>query len=996
MPEEKKSGKNKGKNQKKEDSPSLDEETRQESSSVPKRKKFYIVGIGASAGGLESLEQFFSKLPEKSRMAFVLIQHLEPHHKSILPELIQKSASIKVIQVEDGVKVKPNTAYVIPPNKYLSIHDGALRLTEFSAERTSRLPVDHFFNSLAEDQGEKAIGIIFSGMGTDGTKGFKSIKNESGMTMAQDPLSAKYDSMPRSAIDAGYVDYIMPPEEMPEQLLSYVDPHLITSPEIIESEREKSPDSLRKIFALLQLKTGHDLSSYKHSTIYRRIDRRMNIHQIEKISQYIRYLHQNPDEVNSLFKELLIGVTSFFRDPEAFEVLKNEVFPRYFENNKTGNVRIWVPGCSSGEEAYSMAIILREFMNDYGQNFSVQIFATDIDEEAINIARPGVYSNNISADIDEVRLRRYFIKKENLFQVRKEIREMLVFAPQDIIKDPPFTKLDILSCRNLLIYLNSDLQKKLLPLFHYSLKPRSILLLGSSETIGNYTDLFKTIDKKWKIFERRETPLNRTQVEFPINSRRYDDAGVREEKRGGAPTNQLAERILLNSFTPPSVIINEGGEILYFHGKTGKYLEHPQGEARLNIFEMAHGRLKLELTTAIRKAITEKKAIEYDNLLLKGSNEPLTIKLWVKPVQTHRLLVVSFEEKTDQKKGKAPKEKKKIAQRDNEEVEALKKELSNTRENLQSTIEELETSNEELKSLNEELQSTNEELHSSNEELETSREELQSLNEELVTINAEYQGKNEELGKANNDMKNLFDSMEIATIFLDNELRIKSFTSDASKIINLIASDVGRPIQHIVTNLKYDRVVEDATRVMKKLTAFEEEVETKKGHWYLMRILPYRTLENAIGGIIITFIDVHAQKTLAQEMERLSIEAIKARTYSDGIIDTLRESLLVLDEKLRVVSANRSFYKTFGVTTAQTENRLIFELGSSELDIPSLRRLLNEVLKQNKVFNDYQFEHEFPGIGYRKLVLNARRIVYEKAPHDSTQILLAIDDVTER
>ena len=585
-----------------------------------KRAEVPVVGIGASAGGLEAFEKFFKAMPDNNGMGFVLVPHLDPTHISILPELLQKYTKMKVYRVEEGMKVQPNSVYVIPPNKYLAILHHGLHLLDQGGVSGSRLPVDFFFRSLAQDQKRNAIGIVFSGTGSDGTLGIKEIRSAGGLVIAQDTKSAKYDGMPRSAEATGLVDFMLPPEEMPEKLIRYTRHSAYIAKDKIPSETGKVPNALQRIFALLQTHTGHDFSLYKHNTLCRRIERRMNVHQVDDIAKYVRYLEANPHELDILFKDVLIGVTNFFREPESFEALKKKVLLPLLEEKPNGYMlRVWVAGCSTGEEAYSIAILIQECMHELKKNFKLQIFGTDIDEDAVVIARQGIYPASISADVHAGRLEHYFIKEKGAYRIKKDIREMFIFAPQNIINDPPFTKLDLLSCRNLLIYLGPELQKKLVPVFHYSLKPGGTLMLGSSETIGGFVDMFSVLDKKWRVFKSRETAASRQAIiEFPYNPRLngdYTERPQNEEKpRGEMKTSQLVEQILLKDYAPPCAIINAKKEIVYIHGHTGKYLEPAPGAASLNILEMARPGLKMELASAIRRVSAQKEEVVFKGL----------------------------------------------------------------------------------------------------------------------------------------------------------------------------------------------------------------------------------------------------------------------------------------------------------------------------------------------------------------------------------------------
>ncbi len=970
-----------------------------------KKDSFYVVGMGCSAGGLEAFGQFFARMPTDSGMAFVLVSHLDPTHKGMMPELLQRFTRMQVFQAEDGMKVRPDCVYVIPPNRDMSILHGTLQLLEPSAPRGLRLPIDFFFRHLAEDQEERAVAIILSGMGTDGTLGIKAIKEKLGMVMAEDPASAKYDGMPRSAIDTGLVDYIGLVKDLPAKLLDYAR-HTSTLLKQKPVAEEKHANAIQKITVLLRDQTGHDFSFYKKNTLVRRIERRMSVHKIASIDLYIRYLRESPQEIELLFKELLIGVTGFFRDREAFEALKKRAIPQMLKDRAKGNVlRVWAPGCSTGEEAYSIAIILQECLEKVKQRgvFKIQIFATDIDKDAIYKARHGVYASNIVADVSPERLQRFFVKEDNGYRLRKEIREMVVFAPQNIVMDPPFTKLDLISCRNIMIYMTAELQKKLLPLLHYALNPGGLLFLGASETIGSLTDLFSPVDTKWKIFRRKESASARMgMVELPVSPLFHG-----EDKPQHAPKAQksmenaisdTAQRILSEHFTPPAVIVNEKGDVVYISGRTGKYLEPAAGKTNVNIFAMAREGLRIELEVAIRRAIAQGKAVVMKGLSVRTNGDSQVIDLTVKPFSEGEgmkgLLMVVFEDVgAPAKRAASGKAKTGSVSSQSRLYKELEKELAFTRERLQTTSEEMETSKEELKSSNEELQSTNEELQSTNEELTTSKEELQSMNEELVTVNTELQTKIDELAGANNDMQNLLNSIEIATIFLDNDLNVRRFTPQAAKIINLIPSDVGRPITHIVSNLKYEALVDDIKAVIQTLIFKEAQVQTGDGCWYLMRIMPYRTLDNMVGGVVVTFTEITSVKRLEASLRENEVVQEACR-FAEGIVETIRVPLLVVDAGLRVVSANRSFYRTFQVSPEETRHKLLYELGSRQWDIPALRLLLEDMLLKNNQVDDYKIEHDFSGIGRRVMLLNARRIMQEGV--GTQMILIAIEDITER
>jgi two-component system CheB/CheR fusion protein len=843
-----------------------------EPSSVINKDAFPIVGIGASAGGLEALEGFFSNMPSDSDIAFVIIQHLAPTHKSIMDSLLKKYTGMEVKPIKSGVTIEPNCVYLNPPNKNVAIINRHLCLAEPERTHALNLPIDHFFRSLAEDQAEKAICIILSGTGTDGTLGLKAIKGEGGATMAQEESQAKYDNMPRSAIDTGMVDFILPVEKMPTNLIKFFKHPYVEGIHKKITPKQKYQDAVLNIFLLIRSATGHDFSNYRRNTIRRRIERRMAVHQIKKIDNYVKLLEDKPDEIESLYKDMLITVTNFFRDSEAFNVLEKKVIPSLLKDKLPDSpIRVWVPGCGTGEEAYSIAILLSEAMSALKTRFEVQIFATDLDSEAIEFGRVGKYPDAIAADVSHERLRKFFIRDENTYRIRKRIREMVVFATQNLIKDPPFSKLDIVSCRNLLIYLDTILQKKILPLFHYTLNPKGVMFLGSSESLGEFTSLFETIDVKWKIFKRKDSALGKA-IDRPVLPF-YDTDNTKEGKgkilQEESNLRYISEKVILDDFAPPCVLINTKHEILYFHGQTDKYLSPPTGEPSFNILKMIREELRYKLSTALHDVAKQKKSIVCKNLQLRHDgnyyNLNLIVRPFIEPRTSGNLIMVVFEETTLRKKEKV-KEKKKPISSDSEipRTDALEQELSSTKEYLQTTIEELETTNEELKSTNEELQSTNEELQSTNEELETSREELQSTNEELETVNSELQNKVTELSYANNDLNSLLGSTEIGTIFLDTDLNIKRFTPSMTEFFNLRNTDIGRPIRDITSNIPHKEFCQDAEDVLKTLNRKQLEIETTDNKHYSMNILPYRTTENVIDGVVITFVDI-TENVLSQQ-----------------------------------------------------------------------------------------------------------------------------------
>jgi len=847
-------------------------DTLSNNTSTPQGNKFPIVGLGASAGGLEALEQFFENVPANCGMAFVVIQHLDPHRKGIMPELLQRVTQLRVTSVTDGLKIKPNCVYVIPPNTSMSILNEALYLFEPIETRGLRLPVDFFLRSLADDQREKAIGIILSGMGSDGSMGLKAIKENDGMVLVQDPASAKFDSMPRSAIESVVVDIVASAQKLPAKLMALIK---VTPRLNDQQEMEKDTSSLEKIIILLRIQTGNDFSQYKKNTLYRRIERRMSIHQISKIASYVRYLQENPAELDILFKELLIGVTNFFRDPAVWKELEENVIPSLIATMPHGQIlRAWIPGCSTGEEAYSLAIVFKEALEKTipNNNLSLQIFATDLDIAAIDKARKGIFPPNIVADVTPDRLNRFFIKADDdNYRVNAQIRKMVLFAPQNVIKDPPFTKLDILSCRNLLIYMDTELQKKLLTLFHYSLNNGGMLILGSAETNGTQNDLFSTVNAKFRIYQRSGIPKTQELFDFPSSFTRSKQ-GIVENQPSAKVADSiqvLTDQLLLQQFSPASVLLTDKGDILYITGSTGKYLEPAAGKANMNIFAMAREGLRNELPTAFRSAmknfnkvvlrdikVETDHAIQYVDVTIQQIEKPLTLKGKILMIFANvpNLGVAAIKQKRTNITG---------SDLQNE----WETELQRVNEELQSLREEMQTSQEELQSTNEEMQSTNEELQSANEELTTSKEEMQSLNEELHTVNAELQNKIDDSSRINNDINNLLNSTNIATLFLDKDLKIHQFTYPATKIFKLQKSDIGRLFTDQVTALNYPELYDDAKEVLRSLVFMEKPISTHDGQWFNIRIMPNRTLDDKIDGLVITFIDITKSKQLENALQ---------------------------------------------------------------------------------------------------------------------------------
>ena len=900
-------------------------------SAITESKDFPVVGIGASAGGLEAIKGLLAEVPvgEEEDVAFVIIQHMDPDHESVMASLLEKVTAMEIRQIEKGLEIEPNHVYLNPPRKKIGISGGEFEAFEFDTGEVPKLPIDHFFRSLSEQLEEKAISVVLSGSNADGSTGLKAVKGAGGMTIAQKESQAQYREMPRSAIDTGFVDYVLPVGEMADRIFDYVGhPYIDTTTEASAKDK-RFENVLPEIFALVRKEMGHDFADYKTTTIHRRIERRMAVHQIESIGDYHQFLKGNRTEVEELFKDLLITVTNFFREPETFNFLKEKVLPDLIETKPTdSSLRVWVPGCSTGEEAYTIGMILTEIMEELGSRLDPQIFATDLDGGSIEIARKGAYPESIAADLSEERLNRFFEKEGEKYEISDRIRKMVVFAEHNLIEDPPLSGLDMISCRNVLIYMNRELHKRVIPTFHYALNQDGILLLGTSESSGEFTDLFQAVDKKKSIFRRRETP-GRTRGghwEFPFSEREAPRAKDPEAEKTKSPdARKLAERTILKSYSAPGVLVDENYEILYLHGNTERYLAPPEGRPDMNILDMARGKLRYKLTGAISEASKGDNPATREGIKVEYNGEKSLIDLIVEPVNrspddTDLYLIVfeevspdlDFEGAEGYEKG-VPEGEAEAADR---RLEALKKELKSTKESLRATIEELETSNEELKSRNEELQATNEELRSTNEELQTAREEAQSSNEELTSVNQELKEKIDELSQAKDDMKNLLDSTEIAILFLDTDLCLRRFTPEATELFNLIESDIGRPLMDVSSRLDDENVIEDMKDVLDTLQGVNREITTEDGDWYEMEIMPYRTTENVVDGLVVTFKDITKVKR-----DRLN----KLRRLATVLEDS-NDAITVLDLEGNIQEWNTGAENMYGYIESEAKEMNIRDL----------------------------------------------------------------------
>jgi two-component system CheB/CheR fusion protein len=931
-------------------------------------------------------------------MAFIIVQHLSPDHESLLPALLGSRTSMPVLEAREGLALAPDHVYVSPPGIRLTLQRGTLHL-----DKRRRAPgrlhlIDDLLGSLAESAPGRALGIILSGTGTDGTRGLRAIRSAGGTTFAQEPASARFDGMPRSAIDAGAVDQVLPPEGIAAALARLASSTSVAPP-APPSSTGGPEQELAHVFHLLRATTGVDFTHYKPSTLQRRLGQRMRLSGSERLADYIRYLEEHPAEREALGQDMLIHVTSFFRDPEAFESLQRHAFPELFRDRPSGQpFRLWVPGCATGEEAYSLLICLLEYLGEDAATTSIQAFGTDLSEQALAQARSGLYPASITADVSPERLRRFFVRANGGYQIHKSLRDLCIFARQNVVSDPPFSRTDLISCRNVLIYLDSVLQKKVLPTFHYALNPGGHLLLGTSETVGASAELFSLVDRRHKLYRKKPTSY-RPRLAFTYReptaerhgeSRQRPKAGLLEED----PQHE-ADRLVLARYGPPGVIINDAMEILHFRGHTGPYLEPLPGAASLNLLKMAREGLALELRSAIRQVRQSTRRVRKERVRVSGKEGERRIHLEVNPLRAasgakeHYYLVL-FEEATEPPApAAAPKGKARAAQAPRattrQEVERLREELLTARQHLQTLLQEQEASSEELRAATEETQSSNEELQSTNEELETAKEELQSTNEELITLNEELQNRNLELSQLNSDLNNLLGSTQIATVMLGNDLRIRRFTPMAESVLGLTASDVGRPLRELRLRIDLPDLERVVSEVTDQLTPFEREVHTRDGHWFSLRLRPYKTLDNKLDGAVMTLLDIDRLKHSLEDTHQ-------AREYAEAIIETMHEPFLVLDSHLRVLTANRAFYESFQVTESRTVGLPVYQLGNGQWDIPGLRHLLEEILPENTRLRDYVVEHDFDTIGRRRMRLNARRLSSQESR--TQRILLSMTDVT--
>ncbi len=964
------------------------------------RAMFPVVAVGASAGGLEATTQLLSRLPAKSGIAIVIVQHLAPKHDSSLVTLLSRISKMRVSEVAKATPVEANHVYVIPPGRDLIYGRWKLFLKPRDENHGLHMPVDRFMESLAKEEGHRAIGVVLSGTGSDGALGLQAIKARGGIAFAQSESSAKYDGMPRAAIATGCTDFVLPPALIGEKLLQIArHPYVVRSaPRPVEETIDR--DVLRGILNLLRSSTGSDFTQYKKGTIVRRIRRRMVLHKSRNLMDYTKFLAQHPDEASALHEDILIHVTGFFRDAPAFEILKRKVFPRVLKARQPSTpIRIWVPGCATGEEVYSLAICLLECMKDESDNVTIQVFGTDVNEPSLERARSGVYTSNQVKDVSPGRLKQFFVKLDRGYQIRKDIRERCVFAKQNVFQDPPFSRLDLISCRNVLIYLGPELQNRVIPIFHYALKPTGLLLLGRAETITSHSELFAPVDRSYRIYSRKP---GASRLAFERRSAERDEQVNRSQpspaKVEDAPGRSAgAESILLARHGPAAVLVNSDLEILQFSGRTSAFLDPVAGPASLSLAKMARESLVWEIRSAIQKSRKTGAPVRRERVPIAAngkSNEaaveviPLPARsgedrnFWVvfedgAEKQSHVGLLATAENRTPP--GRQQPQRQVLAR--------MQRELEQTRARMDEIIRGQETTNEELQSANEEILSRNEELQSINEEMETAKEELQSSNEELTTLNDELEHRHSELSQLNSDLTNLFISLDIPVLILGRDLRIRRFSPAAESLFNLMPSDIGRPVNDMRFSVTIPELRDASAAVISSGRRSEHQIQDLAGKSYSLRIHPYRVAESKIEGAVVALLDISA-------LQRASDAIEDARRYAEAIIEAVQESLVVLDSGLRVMSTNSSFYKTFHAAPKTTLGNLIYDLGNGQWNIPRLRSLLEKVLSSDVPLSNFEVEHDFPSIGRKTMLLHARQFRSPKG--GAPLILLAIQDETER
>ena len=975
---------------------------RSKAEATDRTDSFAVVAVGASAGGLEAFSQLLRTLPNNTGMAFVFIQHLDPKHHSMLSELLARAASMPVLEATNGTSVKPNHVYVIPPNVNMGIRQHRLRLTPRPAPPGLHTPIDFFMRSLAEDRDHRSIGVVLSGTASDGTRGLAAIKAEGGITFAQDEKSAKYPGMPHSAVASGCVDFVLPLEKIARELARISGhPYLNGSQPRIHGRPSIKPKRLEegfeRIFTLLRKAGGINFSLYKSGTVQRRTLRRMAIHKMDHVGEYAKFIEKHPKETEQLCQDLLIPVTSFFRDLEAFEALKSKVFPAILKDKSSKeSIRIWAPGCSTGEETYSLAILLLEFLGDKMPSYQIQVFGTDANERGIEKARAGLYQERIAQEVSPERLRRFFTKVDEGYRVGKNVRDLCVFAKQNVVEDPPFSRMNLVACRNLLIYLGPELQKKVVPILHYALRPSGFLFLGNAESVAGFPEFFAPVDKKHKIFVKKAV-ASRLHYDFSANRypRETEPADSPKEKSDttiGVERQQEADHLVLRSYAPPGVLINEDMEILQFRGAIGPYVEPAPGRASLNLLKIAKREFVAELRAAVMQAKKSHTPVKRKSVEFRRNGQPRSVNISVEPLGSatencQYLILFERASPSAQSSGTLGGKISRGGQTIKKESAQLRRKLAEAEDHLRSLVESKEASDEEYQSANEEILSANEELQSTNEELETSKEELQSANEELNTVNDELHNRNLELDRVNSDLKNVLTSTSLPVVMVDRGLRIRRLTAASAKVLKIVPSDIGRPI----TDIRWDVDVPDLDAliagVIETLAPKELEVQAKDGHWYSLQIRPYRTTDDKIDGAVIVLSDINEAKQASERIE-------KARLFMEEALATVREPLLVLKQDLTVIYVNPSFAKTFHVRAEETEEKFLYQLGNGQWNIPKLRAMLEEVLSKDLPVVDFEVQHDFPKLGRKTMLLNARKI--EDGHNDEPTMLLAMEDITGR
>jgi two-component system CheB/CheR fusion protein len=1047
---------------------------------APRPPDFLVVGVGASAGGYEAVSHLLRELPQDAPLSVVVVQHLASSPESILSELLASSSRLPVAQATDGLALLPGHVYVIPPDHELSVAAGRLRLGPRPGARGAFMPIDQFFTSLAHYAHSRAVGVVLSGTASDGTLGLKEIKASGGITIAQDPASAKFDGMPRAAIASGAVDLVLAPAAIAAEIVriarhpveppdrdgdARVDaPHPRAAPETWadgdgsavagDAADSAMPDGehLGAVFKLLRSATGVDFTHYKLPTIRRRLQRRMVLQKVTRLSQYVEVLKQNSAEVQALHQDILINVTRFFRDPQTFDALARKVFPRLVaERDRSQPIRIWVPGCSTGEEPYSVAMCLLEFLGDNTANHAIQLFATDISEANVEAARAGIFPESISADVSPSRLRRFFSKTDGHYRITKSVRDLCVFARQDLTRDPPFSRIDLVVCRNVLIYLGPPLQKRLMSVFHYALKPSGHLMLGSAETVGAHADLFAVADKKHRLYIKKGvsasgfesgTGAGRAAVGGVAHPGAFapraparattglggDGSGGASDGRKAAGVHGEASRVILNRYGPPAVVVDADFQIVQFRGQTGAYLEPAPGDASLSLLKMAREGLLFGLRSALHEARNHEGPARKEGLRVRSSGGFHEVDVEVIPLSptgNERHYLVVFQDaaaeraapKADggagavdgkpKRRGAAAGRTRGGGDRGDERVRTLESELAASREYMQSVIQDLEATNEELQSANEEILSANEELQSANEELDTAKEELQSTNEELNTLNDELQARNDELSRVNSDLVNLLANVHIAIVMVAADLRVRRFTPTAEKLLNLIPTDVGRPISDIKPNIDCPDIDHLIAEAIDTVTLKERRCQDREGRSYVLRVRPYKNLEDKIDGAVLTVTEVdEARRYQAGVHDRADASDRSARAsaeradYAEAVVEVAREPLLVLDADMVVRAANKAFRRKFGLTDDDARGRTVFEVLGADGDgadgdggdgAGGFGQALRQVLERDTV-EDHEVLHDVPGAGRRRYLINARRV--SGGVGHPALVLLAIGDAT--